>query len=123
MSDSENKSVRTLIVDDHPVVRFGVKHILEAEPDIEVVGDVEGMDGIADVLDRLSPDVVLLDLELADLGSSSTPRTTRRTTSSRRPNSASTATCSRAARRKRLSVPYAASMKVAQPSSRRSPQS
>jgi DNA-binding NarL/FixJ family response regulator len=67
MSDSENKSVRTLIVDDHPVVRFGVKHILEAEPDIEVVGDVEGMDGIADVLDRLSPDVVLLDLELADL--------------------------------------------------------
>ena len=67
MSDTDKKSVRTLIVDDHPVVRFGVKHILEAEPDIEVVGDVEGMHGIADVLDRLSPDVVLLDLELADL--------------------------------------------------------
>ena len=67
MSDTDKKSVRTLIVDDHPVVRFGVKHILEAEPDIEVVGDVEGMDGIADVLDRLAPDVVLLDLELADL--------------------------------------------------------
>jgi DNA-binding NarL/FixJ family response regulator len=67
MSDTDKKPVRTLIVDDHPVVRFGVKHILEAEPDIEVVGDVEGMHGIADVLDRLSPDVVLLDLELADL--------------------------------------------------------
>ena len=67
MADNDTRPVRTLIVDDHPVVRFGVKHILEAESDIEVVGDVEGMDGIDDVLERLSPDVVLLDLELADL--------------------------------------------------------
>ena len=66
MADNDTRPVRTLIVDDHPVVRFGVKHILEAESDIEVVGDVEGMDGINDVLERLSPDVVLLDLELAD---------------------------------------------------------
>jgi DNA-binding NarL/FixJ family response regulator len=68
MSDADNKTVRTLIVDDHPVVRFGVKHILDAETDIEVVGDVEGMQGMADILDRLAPDVVLLDLELADTG-------------------------------------------------------
>lgn len=67
MSDSGPKAVRTLIVDDHPVVRFGVKHILDAETDIEVVGDVEGVDGIAEVLERLEPDVVLLDLELADI--------------------------------------------------------
>jgi DNA-binding NarL/FixJ family response regulator len=68
MSDADNKTVRTLIVDDHPVVRFGVKHILDAETDIELVGDVEGMQGMADILDRLAPDVVLLDLELADTG-------------------------------------------------------
>jgi DNA-binding NarL/FixJ family response regulator len=66
MSDSSTPSIRILIVDDHPVVRFGVKHILDAEPDIDVVGDIEGLDGIEDVLARLTPDVVLLDLELGD---------------------------------------------------------
>ena len=68
MSEKDSQTVRTLIVDDHPVVRFGVKHILDAETDIEVVGDVEGIQGIAEVLERLEPDVVLLDLELADVG-------------------------------------------------------
>jgi DNA-binding NarL/FixJ family response regulator len=38
MSDSSTPPIRTLLVDDHPVVRFGVKHMLDAEEDIEVVG-------------------------------------------------------------------------------------
>lgn len=67
MTETSPAEIRILIVDDHPVVRFGVKHILETEPDIGVVGDLEGIDGIADELSRLQPDVVLLDLELADI--------------------------------------------------------
>jgi len=54
--------IRVLIVDDHPVVRQGLRYMLEQRPDIEVVG--EGNDGeqaIALVSDLL-PDVVLLDL-------------------------------------------------------------
>jgi two-component system, NarL family, response regulator LiaR len=54
--------IRVLIVDDHPVVRQGLRYMLEQRPDIEVVG--EGSDGeqaIALVSDLL-PDVVLLDL-------------------------------------------------------------
>jgi two-component system, NarL family, response regulator LiaR len=54
--------IRVLIVDDHPVVRQGLRYMLEQRPDIEVVG--EGYDGeqaIALVSDLL-PDVVLLDL-------------------------------------------------------------
>jgi len=66
MPDTSTTSIRILIVDDHPVVRFGVKHILDAESDIDVVGDIEGLDGISEVLARLEPDVVLLDLELGD---------------------------------------------------------
>ncbi len=66
MSDSSAPTIRTLIVDDHPVVRYGVKHILDAEPDIEVIGDLDGINGIGEVLSRLDPDVVLLDLELGD---------------------------------------------------------
>jgi DNA-binding NarL/FixJ family response regulator len=67
MSKPSTDPIKTLIVDDHPVVRHGVKHILDSEPDIEVVGDLEGIDGIGDVLARLDPDVVLLDLELGDI--------------------------------------------------------
>ncbi len=54
--------IRILIVDDHAVVRHGLRYMLEQRPDIEVVG--EGSDGeqaIALVTDLL-PDVVLLDL-------------------------------------------------------------
>jgi len=67
MPDSSKASIRILIVDDHPVVRYGVKHILDAEADIEVVGDLDGIDGIEGVLARLEPEVVLLDLELGDI--------------------------------------------------------
>ncbi|MCK5325580.1 MAG: response regulator transcription factor [Woeseiaceae bacterium] len=67
MPDSSPASIRILIVDDHPVVRYGVKHILDSEADIEVVGDLDGIDGIDAVLTRLEPEVVLLDLELGDI--------------------------------------------------------
>ena len=67
MSDSSTPPIRTLLVDDHPVVRYGVKHILDAEDDIEVVGELDGMRGMEDALSSLEPDVVLLDLELGDI--------------------------------------------------------
>jgi DNA-binding NarL/FixJ family response regulator len=60
----DTKSIRTLIVDDHPVIRYGVRHMLDAEDDIEVVGELESLQGIGAVLTDLKPDVVLLDLEL-----------------------------------------------------------
>lgn len=62
-----NPAIRTIIVDDHPVVRYGVKHILESEPDISVVADVENVDSITELLKSLNPDVVLLDLELGEM--------------------------------------------------------
>ncbi len=67
MSDSSTPAIRVLLVDDHPVVRYGVKHMLDGEADIEVVGELEGMRGIEDVLSNQAPDVVLLDLELGEI--------------------------------------------------------
>jgi DNA-binding NarL/FixJ family response regulator len=58
--------IRALVVDDHPVVRYGVKHMLDAEPDIEVVGELENIRALGTVLSELEPDVVLLDLELSE---------------------------------------------------------
>jgi DNA-binding NarL/FixJ family response regulator len=60
-------SIRTLLVDDHPVVRYGVKHILDSEDDIEVVGELDGIGSIGAAIERARPDVVLLDLELGEI--------------------------------------------------------
>lgn len=56
--------VRTLIVDDNPVVRTGLRSLLEASPDVEVVG--EAGDGILaeSMVRNLTPDVVLLDVRM-----------------------------------------------------------
>ena len=56
--------IRVLIVDDHAVVREGVRLLLEAEPDMEVVGEAaDGEEAIRQTL-ALDPDVVLLDIGL-----------------------------------------------------------
>jgi len=58
MSDA----IKVYITDDHPIVRRGIKQLLDTEPDIEVVGEAtNGREAIADV-DQLKPDIVLMDL-------------------------------------------------------------
>jgi DNA-binding NarL/FixJ family response regulator len=60
-------SVRVLIVDDQALVRTGFRMILEAEPDIEVVGEApDGAQAIEEAL-RLQPDVVLMDVRMPEL--------------------------------------------------------
>jgi DNA-binding NarL/FixJ family response regulator len=57
-------AVKTIIVDDHPVVRFGVKQMLSAADDIEVVAEMDDVDDIIQVIKDTEADLVLLDLEL-----------------------------------------------------------
>ena len=60
--------IRILVADDHPVVRDGLIAILGTQPDLLVVGEAStGADVIRQVA-RLEPDVVLLDLEMPDMG-------------------------------------------------------
>jgi DNA-binding NarL/FixJ family response regulator len=60
-------SVRVLIVDDQALVRTGFRMILEAEADIEVVGEApDGAQAIEEAL-RLEPDVVLMDVRMPEL--------------------------------------------------------
>ncbi|NUW35503.1 response regulator transcription factor [Nonomuraea sp. SMC257] len=56
--------IRLLIVDDHPVVREGLRGMLESDPGIEVVGEAaSGAEAVVRAL-RLAPDVVLMDLRM-----------------------------------------------------------
>ena len=53
-----------MIVDDHPIVREGLAAVLSAEPDFTVVGQAESAERALAEVDRLRPDVVLLDIRL-----------------------------------------------------------
>ena len=60
--------IRILIVDDHPVVRDGLRGMLAGTSDLEVVGEAsDGGEALA-VVERLQPDVVLMDLRMPGLG-------------------------------------------------------
>ncbi|MGA5562112.1 response regulator [Streptomyces platensis] len=61
-------TIRVLIADDQMMVRQGFTVLLNAEPDIEVVGQaVDGLDALAQV-EQLAPDVVLMDVRMPRLG-------------------------------------------------------
>ncbi len=60
-------SIRVFIVDDHALVRRGMRMILSGEPDIEVVGDVESGEEAMPLIRKLRPHVVLCDLHLPGL--------------------------------------------------------
>jgi two-component system NarL family response regulator len=63
MSEAATR-IKVLIVDDHRVVRLGVKAIVEAEGDMEVVGEAADGPAALAAYDAHHPDVVLLDLRL-----------------------------------------------------------
>jgi len=64
---SEAQPIRVLIVDDHGVVREGLRAYLELEPDIQVVGEArDGTEAVRRALE-LSPDVVLMDLVMPNM--------------------------------------------------------
>ena len=60
-------STRLLLVDDHAVVRSGLRMLLENERDLEIVGEAENAKGALEAATRLKPDVILMDIGLPDL--------------------------------------------------------
>jgi DNA-binding NarL/FixJ family response regulator len=64
---ANSKPYRILIVDDHAVVRRGLRHLLESQPGIEVVSDASnGLDAV-DHVRKLKPDLVIMDLTMPEM--------------------------------------------------------
>lgn len=69
MSDSNAQNrIRIVLADDHAVLRAGLRALLNAEPDMEVVGEAaNGLEAV-EVVERLTPDVIVMDLSMPVLG-------------------------------------------------------
>lgn len=58
---------RLLLVDDHAVVRSGLRMLLENEPDMQIIGEAGSASEALQAVERLQPDVILLDIGLPDI--------------------------------------------------------
>ena len=66
MNTVETKTLRLLIVDDHEVTRLGLRTLLESYPQFEITGEASSVAETLEAAMRLKPDLILLDVRLAD---------------------------------------------------------
>ncbi|HJZ46710.1 MAG TPA: response regulator transcription factor [Roseiflexaceae bacterium] len=61
------EKIRILIADDHPVFRFGLRALLNAMPDTEVIGEVTSGEDVIALAGSVRPDVILMDINMPGL--------------------------------------------------------
>jgi len=59
---SEKKIIKVVVADDHPLVRHGIKTVFEAYDDIDLVAEAENGKEAMEMVEKHSPDIVLMDL-------------------------------------------------------------
>jgi len=60
-------TVTVLLADDHPIVRQGLRHLLEAESDVTIVGEANNGLQAVQLVERFKPNVLILDIMMPDL--------------------------------------------------------
>ena len=76
--DNKRQPVRIVIADDHPIFRDGLRRLLEAEPDLKVIGEAcDGSEAVK-MARQLRPDIMLLDLAMPRAARSGSFARTRR---------------------------------------------
>jgi DNA-binding NarL/FixJ family response regulator len=58
------RRIRIVIVDDHPIVRLGIRQMLASERDLEVCGEAASADAAKQFIERATPDLAIVDLSL-----------------------------------------------------------
>jgi two-component system, NarL family, nitrate/nitrite response regulator NarL len=61
------KKIRILIADDHPIFRDGLRKLLSLEEDFQVIGEAEDGKEAVEMVQKLTPDILLLDLKMPNL--------------------------------------------------------
>lgn len=63
-----SKKIKLLLVDDHEIVRAGLRMLFLAEPDMEIVGEVDTGEEAIEAVQQLKPDVVIMDVAMPGIG-------------------------------------------------------
>ena len=71
-------SIHILLVDDHEIVRYGLRCLIEEQPDMEIVGEAENGRVAIDLARRLKPNVVIMDISMPELNGFEATRQIRR---------------------------------------------
>ncbi|MDT0539368.1 MULTISPECIES: response regulator transcription factor [Croceitalea] len=66
--------INVLIADSHPIVRLGIKQVLNATSDFEVIGDASTTTELFKLLEKVSPDVVMLEMDIPEINGIATLR-------------------------------------------------
>lgn len=66
--------IKVLIADNHPIVRLGVKEVLAATEDFEVIADVATTEALFSTLEGLTPDVIMLEMDIPEINGIATLR-------------------------------------------------
>ena len=61
---TENGTHKVVVIDDHPLLRRGVRELLDLEPSIEVVGEAGTREDALALVRRVEPDLTILDLNM-----------------------------------------------------------
>ncbi|KMK77419.1 response regulator [Alkalihalobacillus pseudalcaliphilus] len=67
MNETEKKSIRIVLIDDHQLFREGVKRILAMENDFEIVADGEDGSQAVQLVEEYQPDVILMDINMPNV--------------------------------------------------------
>ena len=66
--------ITVLIADNHPIVRLGIKNVLDQSEGIEVISDVASTSELFSALERITPDVVILEMDIPEINGIATLR-------------------------------------------------
>ncbi|MEC3965447.1 response regulator transcription factor [Flagellimonas halotolerans] len=66
--------IKVLIADNHPIVRLGIRQVLESSSDIEVIADVSTTKELFNTLKTITPDVVILEMDIPEINGIATLR-------------------------------------------------